>query len=413
MPDYWTTQRGEEIASTITTGFTPKRQGMDYQREGVLFIRGENVRDGYLDISDPKFLPDDFDLTAKYNRLYSGDILVITVGSSIGHTCLFKFDDLDATVNQNVCVFRVKPPNLSEFVFQYFQAPHVRAKLMEQTTGSGRQHLSLTDFKKFEFAIPPLDEQCKIVEILSVWDKVIEKLRTLIDKKERRQRALTNSLVFGSLQLSEFRSDEASKKYRWFDLPFKWESKLIGELSHEVFERNADASITEVLTCTKHYGFVRSLEYFRKQVFSNDLTGYRKIWRGDFGFPSNHVEEGSIGLQELTDVGLVSPIYTVFRFDNNEIDKNFAIAVLKTSLYRHIFEVNTSASVDRRGSLRWREFSKIPFPVPPIAEQKRIAHVLKTQGEELTVLRKEYDIVQRQKRGLMQKLLTGDRRVRI
>lgn len=113
----------------------------------------------------------------------------------------------------------------------------------------------------------------------------------------------------------------------------------------------------------------------------------------------------------MTEVGLVSPIYTVFRFLHEKIDADYAFAVLKTGLYRHIFEVSTSASVDRRGSLRWSEFSKIPFPVPSLVEQKAIAEVLRTSQAEIDTLATEIEVLQQQKRGLMQKLLTGEWRV--
>ena len=90
------------------------------------------------------------------------------------------------------------------------------------------------------------------------------------------------------------------------------------------------------------------------------------------------------------------------------MDAEYAFAVLKTGLYRHIFEVSTSASVDRRGSLRWSEFSRLPFPVPPLAEQKAIAEVIQTSRAELVLIDAEIEALTRQKRGLMQKLLTGE-----
>ena len=97
-------------------------------------------------------------------------------------------------------------------------------------------------------------------------------------------------------------------------------------------------------------------------------------------------EEGSIGLQDIVDAGLVSPIYTVFRFAPDRIDNRYAYSVLKTSLYRHIFDVSTSASVDRRGSLRWTEFSSIPFPVPPLEEQSAIVEVISKHATKLARL---------------------------
>lgn len=92
----------------------------------------------------------------------------------------------------------------------------------------------------------------------------------------------------------------------------------------------------------------------------------------------------------------------------NHVDGDYAYAVLKTGLYRHIFEVSTSASVDRRGSLRWSEFSKIPFPVPMLVEQKAIAEVLRTSQADIDGLTAEIEALTQQKRGLMQKLLTGE-----
>ena len=116
-------------------------------------------------------------------------------------------------------------------------------------------------------------------------------------------------------------------------------------------------------------------------------------------------------MQNVTDVGLVSRIYTVFRFTTDKIDTDYSFAVLKTSLYRHIFQVSTSASVDRRGSLRWRDFSKLPFPLPSLDEQNAIADTLRTARDELGALKTGIEALTHQKRGLMQKLLTGEWRV--
>lgn len=272
---------------------------------------------------------------------------------------------------------------------------------------TGVPGVNRNDLHKIEVLRPPLPEQRKIAEILRTWDEALEKLTALRTAKLKRARGLTVALVFGAWQLDRFRTTDEVARHRWFQLPASWSCRSIGDLAVEISERNNDGDHLEVLSCSKHDGFVRSLEFFKKQVFSADLTGYKKIWRGDFGFPSNHVEEGSIGLQNLTDIGVVSPIYTVFRFNPDAVLAEYAFAVLKTEVYRHIFEVSTSATVDRRGSLRWSEFSRLPFPVPPLAEQEAIAEVLRTSQRELDALTDEIEAVSRQKRGLMQKLLTG------
>lgn len=124
------------------------------------------------------------------------------------------------------------------------------------------------------------------------------------------------------------------------------------------------------------------MSYFGKQVFSLDTSTYKVVSRGEFAYATNHIEEGSIGYQNIYDQGLVSPMYTVFKTDKT-INDDYLYKVLKTATYRHIFQVNTSASVDRRGSLRWNEFAKLPIPLPPIEEQKEIAETLNTARQEI------------------------------
>lgn len=90
----------------------------------------------------------------------------------------------------------------------------------------------------------------------------------------------------------------------------------------------------------------------------------------------------------------------------------FIFALFKTDTYRHIFSISTNASVDRRGSLRWREFSLIQVPNPSKEEQHSIVDVLKTADNEINQFEKKLNALEKQKRGLMQKLLTGEVRVK-
>lgn len=348
-------------------------------------------------------------------RLRRGDILLNRTNSAdlVGKVGIVS-EDSDAVFASYLVRLDVDREQADpEFVNFWLNTVIAQTALKRLSTrGVSQANINPTEFRKHcPLPLPPLPEQRKIAEILRTWDEAIEKLEALRAAKLRRHRALTHSLVFGTRQLDRFRTTDEVAAHRWFTLPATWGIKPIGKLAREISERNGDAEQHEVLSCSKYDGFVRSLEYFKKQVFSADLSGYKKIWRGDFGFPSNHVEEGSIGLQNLTDVGVVSPIYTVFRFAPEKVDADYAFAVLKTGLYRHIFEVSTSASVARRGSLRWSEFSKLPFPLPSLAEQRAIAEVLRTAQTDLDALNTEIEALTRQKRGLMQKLLTGEWRV--
>lgn len=346
---------------------------------------------------------------ARLSRPMPAGTLTIVCSGDVGTP---SFLAVDACIHDGfLAVDEIEPHCLPDYLFEVLQS--LKSRLERSATHGGVfTNLTTEILRDFTFLLPPLPEQRKIAAILRTWDEALEKLAALRAAKQKRHSALTHALVFGQRQLAPFRHAGDWNKQRWFSLPASWPCKKIGALAEEVSERADTTASNEVLSCSKHDGFVRSLEYFKKQVFSADLSGYKKIWRNDFGFPSNHVEEGSIGLQNLVEVGLVSPIYTVFRFEPTRVDPRYAFAVLKTETYRHIFEVSTSASVDRRGSLRWREFALLPFPVPPLAEQEAIAEVIETSRTEVALVDAEIDALTRQKRGLMQKLLTGAWRVR-
>jgi type I restriction enzyme S subunit len=146
-------------------------------------------------------------------------------------------------------------------------------------------------------------------------------------------------------------------------------------------------------------------------MFSENTENYKVVRRNDFAYATNHIEEGSIGLLTDAEAGLVSPMYTVFRA-NGDVLPEYLYRVLKTETYRQIFVSFTSASVNRRGSLRWRKFSTIPLMLPSLEEQKKINNLMTTSDQEISLLRKQLNAVKMQKKGLMQMLLTGRVRVK-
>lgn len=393
-------------------------------RNGLNFLRGERGHTvkivGVGDFQQHETLADFSETTsvtitnriAEEDLLKNNDLLFVRSNGNkalVGRCVLISGIKEPVTFSGFTIRARVKSPTVDHsYLSKLVRSPLFLAHLHRQGGGSSINNLSQEALSDFIFGLPPLPEQRKIAAILRIWDEALSKLAALRAAKMDRHRAITHAMVFGSRQLDQFRNGEELVRYRWFELPRSWAYMPIGKLAREISERNGEAEQHEVLSCSKHDGFVRSLEYFKKQIFSTDLSGYKKIWRGDFGFPCNHVEEGSIGLQNLTDIGVVSPIYAVFRFAPEKVDADYAIAVLKTEVYRHIFEVSTSSSVDRRGSLRWSEFSQLPFPVPPLIEQKAIAEVIQTSRAELDLIDAEIEALTRQKRGLMQKLLTGE-----
>lgn len=293
-------------------------------------------------------------------------------------------------------------------------SPAYRKRMGEVATGSSQsmKNISQESVLQMELPVPPLGEQQQISQVLGTWDAAIEKTELLIAAKQQCNEALSNRLLFGHARIGQ-RNTKTTRALHWFSAPSDWQVVEIGKVARELSALNGKEGGLPVLSCTKYDGLVDSLEYFDKQVFSHDTSKYKVVRHGQFAYATNHIEEGSIGYQNLVPAGLVSPIYTVFQAAAERIDDGYFYKLLKTEKMRQIFAAQTNASVDRRGSLRWKEFSRIHIPLPPLVEQREISAVLDEAKREITLLQAKLEVLKTQKRGLMQKLLTGQWRLNI
>ena len=327
-------------------------------------------------------------------------------GRALARCFLIDKND-EYTLNQRICSLTSKrmEPKYLHFVLdrnRYY---------LRFDNGVGQTNLRKKEVLDCPVLVPPLFEQRAITNFLTTWGAATEKTERLIAAKEEVKKGLMQRLLFGKFRLGG-RKNAGNTEGKWFSTPSDWKRLKIGAVAKEASDKNANGDDLPVLSCTKHRGLVNSLEYFDKQVFSKDTSTYKIVTQGQFAYATNHIEEGSIGYQDLSPKGLISPMYTVFTANSKLINDGYLYKLLKTETFRRIFAINTNASVDRRGSLRWKEFAKLPIPLPDLQEQEKINQLLETAQQEITLLHRQLDLLKKQKCGLMQKLLTGQWRVK-
>lgn len=345
----------------------------------------------------------------KVSKVFGKGSILLTIAANIGETAIASFD-----VACPDSVVAVQPIDGEVNTFWLKVVLETKRRYMDEMAAQNAQkNINLQVLKPLEILTPPLVEQDKVAAILSAWDEAVIITEHLIEASQQQRNALSQQLLTGTRRLPGFAVHAGWRHEKYGDVPNDWGFVEIGSFSRQSSEKNRETEELPVLSCSKYDGFVDSLSYFNKRVYSEDLSGYKVIRRGDIGFPSNHVEEGSIGLQNLYDRGLVSPIYVVFRPDEERVDPEFLFRLLKTDHYRQVFAASTNASVDRRGSLRWKEFSAIKVPLPSLDEQKAIVLALKTADAEIQAQQQRLDCLRREKKALMQQLLTGKRRVKL
>ncbi|EFN5065481.1 restriction endonuclease subunit S [Escherichia coli] len=418
VPKGWITKALELTGVKVIDGDRGKEypKASDFSGDGYcLFLSAKNVTKYGFQFNELQFIDAEKDKKLRKGRVKRSNIVLTTRGS-VGH---FAYYDASVPydvmrINSGMVILDADESDLEpNFLYALCRSFIVQKQIEAASFGSAQPQLTVGIVKGLKLPIPTLVEQKKIAQILSTWDKAISVTEKLLTNSQQQKKALMQQLLTGKKRLGLPAGSYEFKITRYGSIPKDWDYPAIKEICTQVSEKNSAAVDHPVLSCSKYDGFVDSLKYFNKKVYSDDLSGYRLIHRGCFGFPSNHIEEGSIGLQNLYDTGIVSPIYVVFRASPTKVDNSYLYAVLKTDHYKQIFGAATNASVDRRGSLRWKEFNQIHVPLPPLKEQQKISAVLSAADAEITTLEKKLACLKDEKKALMQQLLTGKRRVKV
>ena len=399
IPEDWEVKRLGEIF-TFKNGVNA---GKDSYGEGVRFVNTMDVLNN--EYITGKILRGRVAINEKTKNEFLvsfGDVLFNRTSETreeVGCSTVY-LDNEDAVFGGFVIRARDIDTNILKPRFkQYcFQPSYIRNQISALGNGAIRYNLGQEDLSKVNLLIPTKVEQEAIVSVISLWDTAIAKQTALIEQLTLRKRGLMQQLLTGKKRLKGFEGE--------------WKKCAIKSFAKEVSIKNTYNKDYIVLSCTKYDGLVPSLEYFGKQIYSNDLSTYKVVPKNHFAYATNHIEEGSIGYQAQYNNSLISPMYTVFKTDKEKVDDTYLFAALKSHHLIHLYQAMMEGSINRRGGLRWDSFSTIKVDLPSLEEQKAISAFLYNADKEIEIQKQKLAAMQAQKKGLMQVLLTGERRIK-
>ena len=368
-------------------------EGLPCVRYGELYTTHD-----YIIKEFKSFITDEIAKDSK--EINNGDILFAGSGETIeeiGKSAAFIGNE-KAYAGGDVIILSTNSKVNAECLSYTLETDIVRKQKRRLGQGNSVVHIYPSDLSSIKLPLPPLPEQKAIAQLLSRWDDAIIKTQALIAKKEQRKKWLMQNLLTGKKRLKGFEKD--------------WKEIHIHDISEEVSVRNREDKQLTVMSCTKYDGLVPSLEYFGRKIFADDVSTYKVVPKNHFAYATNHIEEGSIGYQEKFDEVLISPMYTVFKTDKS-INDFFFFKLLKSHHLVFQYNARMEGSIDRRGGLRWEAFSIIKICIPEFEEQTAIAQVLQNGDKEIQVLKRKMEKLKEQKKGLMQVLLTGKKRLTV
>lgn len=116
-------------------------------------------------------------------------------------------------------------------------------------------------------------------------------------------------------------------------------------------------------------------------------------------------------LPDIGEIKMVTSVdVSIFRPNNETVDRNYLVATFSTSNWFN--EVRIKCGGSTRTRIARSKLGNIKFPLPPLPEQKAIAHILSLMDEAINKNNKLIAQKELRKKWLMQNLLTGKKRLK-
>ena len=304
--------------------------------------------------------------------------------------------DIDGLVSPAYVVLEPTGEIDSLYAEYLFKSPRLIYLFWAYSYGLTQDRLRLyyKDFARISFEFPVLEQQKKISQILSIWDKSIETAEKLLIKSKAQKKSLLQKLLTGKKRLPGYKG--------------KWEVQSLGNLFKERVETNR--SDLPLLSITSDRGVIFQGESGRKNNSNDNKSKYRRICVDDIGYNTMRMWQGRSCISDKE--GIVSPAYTILEA-TKEACPLYASYLFKLPELVYVFYRHSQGLVSDTWNLKYNHFKKITWTFPPLEEQQAIARVLKIADEEIELLASKIEYLKQEKKALMQQLLTGKVRVKV
>ena len=390
IPKEWEVKRLGDIAE-LSSGTTPLRAKSIFYKNGLIpWVKTTDLNNGLLTNTEELISKEALEQTS-LKLLQKDTVLVAMYGgfNQIGRTAILG---IPATINQALSALVCKENTKAKYVLEWL---NFRVNDWKKLAASSRKDPNITrnDVAKFPIIIPPICEQGAISAVLQLWDKAIEKQSELIEKLKLRKRALMQQLLTGKKRLPGFSGE--------------WEEVKLGDVFDERNETNRDD--LPLLSITGDKGVIYQSESDKRDISNDDKSKYKRICPNDIGYNTMRMWQGRSALSNIE--GIVSPAYTIVTPHKN-VDVRFMAMLIQQPRVVYDFWTHSQGLVSDTLNCKYPDFCQVKVRIPSKEEQTAIADMLYEFDKEINLANEKLANLQSQKRGLMQQLLTGKKRIK-
>lgn len=276
----------------------------------------------------------------------------------------------------------------------------VYRSIIRLAKGSTFQEISLEELRKIKITLPPLPEQKAIAQILHTTDVAIQNTEKLIDQKELRKIWLMQNLLTGKMRIKGFSE--------------KWKKCVASDFFNQRNEQAPNNGNIPLFSLTIENGITEKSERYEREFLVKDksIKNYKIVYPNDIVFNPANLRWGAIAKHTRTFKVLLSPIYEVLSV-KKDFDIDFINYLVSSPRQIAYYASILEGTLIERMAVKVEPFLATKYEIPDKEEQTAIAQVLQAADKEISLLKAKAAKLREQKKGLMQLLLTGKKRLTI
>lgn len=331
--------------------------------------------------------------------LKNGDIVFARTGATVGKTYLYNPTDGILVFAGFLIRFKTNEKILTPQHLKYFtETKHYWDWVKTISMRSGQPGINAEEYASLKIPLPPLPEQKAIARVLSTADAAIHTTEKLIAQKELRKKWLMQQLLTGKKRLKGFENT------KWKIQPLE---NFIKSIVREVPKPNTPYLGIGLRSHGKGT-FLKPDE----QPEKNSMDKFYVVRPNDLIVNITFAWEQAIAIVRPEDDGaLASHRFPTYTFIEEKGNPDFFRFFILQPRMKFMLELISPGGAGRNRVMSKSDFIKLEFLLPDYKEQTAIAQVLQAADKEISLLKAKAEKLREQKKGLMQVLLTGKKRL--
>lgn len=402
IPEDWEIKTLGDL-SIIKGDYGINAASVNYDSKLPTYLRITDISENGKFLSENKRSVNDKD-SEKF-ILSNDDIVFARTGATVGKTYRHKESNGSLIFAGFLIRFRVnlelaEPRYIESFTRTNIYQNWVRV----YSVRSGQPGLNSKEYCNLSIPLPPLPEQQKIVRILSTWDKAIAAQEKLITQKQLLKKGLMQQLLTGKKRFPGFEGE--------------WEEVKLEDVCDVKGKYGINAAAVQFSKDLPRYLRITDIDDNGNYSPEKEVSVSAKDWKdfvleeGDIVFARTGNTTGKSYLYQERDGVLVYAGFLIkFKPISNKLNANYLKFFTQTRLYWNW--VKTMSVRSGQPGINSKEYSKLKLELPSIEEQEKMISFFKSKEKEIETYQTYVKELKTQKRGLMQQLLTGEKRVEI